>query len=178
MLRTSFLYALGVYTKWVLLLMYYVTVDLTYFDPTLNLKIRKRLGLFFIVWINFFLIFKKYLFIYLAASGPSCGMQDPRCGTRDPSLRRAGSPLWHVGFSLVAARAIELAGSVVAARGLSLWCVGSRARGLSCTTACGILAPQPEIKPTPPALEGKVLTTGPPGKSLGLISFKRSNPYS
>ena len=32
--------------------------------------------------------------------------------------------------------------------------------------ACGILAPWPGIKPTPPALEGEVLTTGPPGKSL------------
>ena len=28
-----------------------------------------------------------------------------------------------------------------------------------------ILAPQPGIKPIPPVLEGKVLTTGPPGKS-------------
>ena len=35
--------------------------------------------------------------------------------------------------------------------------------------ACGILAPQPGIEPTPPALEGKVLTTGPPGKSLNPI---------
>ena len=31
--------------------------------------------------------------------------------------------------------------------------------------ACRILAPQPGIEPTPPALEGKILTTGPPGKS-------------
>ena len=31
--------------------------------------------------------------------------------------------------------------------------------------ACGILAPQPGIKPTAPALEGDVLTTGLPGKS-------------
>ena len=31
---------------------------------------------------------------------------------------------------------------------------------------CGILPPQPGIKPTPSALEGEVLTTGPPGKSL------------
>ena len=31
--------------------------------------------------------------------------------------------------------------------------------------ACGILAPRPGIEPTPPALEGKVLTAGPPGKS-------------
>ena len=30
--------------------------------------------------------------------------------------------------------------------------------------ACGVLAPWPGIEPTPPALEGKVLTTGPPGK--------------
>ena len=32
--------------------------------------------------------------------------------------------------------------------------------------ACGIPAPWPGIKPTTPALEGEVLTTGPPGKSL------------
>ena len=32
--------------------------------------------------------------------------------------------------------------------------------------ACGILALRPGIKPTPPALKGEVLTTGPPGKSL------------
>ena len=32
--------------------------------------------------------------------------------------------------------------------------------------ACGILAPQPGIEPALPALEGEVLTTGPPGKSL------------
>ena len=32
--------------------------------------------------------------------------------------------------------------------------------------ACGILAPWPGIEPSPPALEGKVLTTGLPGKSL------------
>ena len=32
--------------------------------------------------------------------------------------------------------------------------------------ACGILAPQPGMEPTPHALEGKVLTTGLPGKSL------------
>ena len=29
--------------------------------------------------------------------------------------------------------------------------------------ACGILAPRPVIQPAPSALEGKVLTTGPPG---------------
>ena len=37
--------------------------------------------------------------------------------------------------------------------------------------ACGILAPLPGIKPTPPALEGKVLTTRPPRKSPPSLSF-------
>ena len=34
-------------------------------------------------------------------------------------------------------------------------------------TACGILAPRPGIEPTSPSLEGRFLTTGPRGKSLG-----------
>ena len=39
---------------------------------------------------------------------------------------------------------------------------------------CGFLAPQPGIKPTPPALEGEVLTTGlpeSPGKALTYCIF-------
>ena len=71
---------------------------------------------------------------------------------------------------------------------LQLWDAGSRARGLcslqhtgslvevrglSWPTACGILVPQPGIKPMSPALEGGFLTTGPPGKSLTTIFFKR-----
>ena len=35
--------------------------------------------------------------------------------------------------------------------------------------ACGILVPWPGIEPAPPALEGKVLNTGPPGKSLQIL---------
>ena len=34
---------------------------------------------------------------------------------------------------------------------------------------CGILAPWPGFEPAPLALEGEVLTTGPPGKSLSSI---------
>ena len=34
--------------------------------------------------------------------------------------------------------------------------------------ACGVLAPWPGIEPLPPALEGEVLTTEPPEKSLEL----------
>ena len=45
---------------------------------------------------------------------------------------------------------------------LSLVAVAFR---LSCPEACGILAPEPGIKPVSPALEGRFLTTGPPGKS-------------
>ena len=39
---------------------------------------------------------------------------------------------------------------------------------------CGILAPQPGIEPATPALEGKVVTTGLPGKSweYGILLLK------
>ena len=51
---------------------------------------------------------------------------------------------------------------------LQLWRLRSGAHGLSsCPVACGILVPQPGIEPASPALEGRFLTTGPPGKSLG-----------
>ena len=39
---------------------------------------------------------------------------------------------------------------------------------------CGILAPRPGIEPASPALEGEVLTTGPPGKSLSSILLNNS----
>ena len=38
----------------------------------------------------------------------------------------------------------------------------------------GILAPRSGIEPTTPALEGKVSTTGPPGKSQGRITLDKS----
>ena len=49
------------------------------------------------------------------------------------------------------------------------------ALGLCCSMmfslSCGILVPQPGIKPASPALEGKFLITGPPGRSPFLIVF-------
>ena len=36
---------------------------------------------------------------------------------------------------------------------------------LSCPLAYGILIPRPGIEPVSPVLEGRFLTTGPPGKS-------------
>ena len=40
---------------------------------------------------------------------------------------------------------------------------------LSCPMACGILVPQPGIKPVTAALQGRFLTAEPPGKSLGWV---------
>ena len=47
---------------------------------------------------------------------------------------------------------------------------------LSFPVACGILVPRLGIKPESPALVGKFLTTGPPGRSLHLILINR-NPF-
>ena len=66
------------------------------------------------------------------------------------------------GLCIVAAH-----GLWIVARGLSF----AVAHGLSCSLACGILVPQPGIEFTCSALEGKFLTTGPPGKSLFTILF-------
>ena len=70
-------------------------------------------------------------------------------------------------------RTPEHSGSVVAVHRLSscgtraLECAGSvgAARRLSYPAACGIVVPPPGIEPMSPALEGRFLTTGPPGKS-------------
>ena len=63
---------------------------------------------------------------------------------------------------LVAALGIFIAADEVSSCAWALECMGSVvvARGLSCPAACGILAPQPGIKPTSPALQGGFLTTG------------------
>ena len=52
------------------------------------------------------------------------------------------------------------------------WLYGQEARGI-------LSPPQPGVKPTSPALEGKILTTGPPGKSLqqNLLSRILQNVY-
>ena len=48
--------------------------------------------------------------------------------------------------------------------------------GLLAMRLCEILAPQPRIEPTHLSLEGEVLTTGPPGKSL-LLTFYRHRAW-
>ena len=56
---------------------------------------------------------------------------------------------------------------------LSMRCLdsGCGALGLSCPMACGILVPWSGIKPASLALQGRFLTTGPPGKSLDSQHF-------
>ena len=66
---------------------------------------------------------------------------------------------------LVAALGIFVAAGEVSSCAWALECMGSVvvAWGLSCPAACGILAPQPGIKPTSPALQRGFLTTGHQG---------------
>ena len=43
--------------------------------------------------------------------------------------------------------------------------------GLHCPSVHGILVPQPGLEPTSPALQGRFLTTGPPGKFLRVTFY-------
>ena len=56
-------------------------------------------------------------------------------------------------------------------RDLLLWCTGSLvvARRFSCSTAHEILVPWPGIEPASRALQGKFLTSGPPGESHNAV---------
>ena len=57
--------------------------------------------------------------------------------------------------------------SVVAVRGLSICkALVVVVHRLHCSVAWGILVPWPEIELASPALQGRFLTSGPPGKSL------------
>ena len=86
-----------------------------------------------------FISLKKYVFVYLAASGLRCIIWVLSLWCTD---------------SLVAAHVLQSWGSVVAAH------------GFSCSVTCGILVPRPVIEPTSPALQGRFLTTGPPPEYL------------
>ena len=86
------------------------------------------------------------LSIYLAALGHSCSKHDLHCVVWDLLL-------WHTDC-LVVAHGPQSTQGVVALR-------------LSCSAACGILVPWSGIEPTSPALQGRFLTTGPPGTSHG-----------
>ena len=55
------------------------------------------------------------------------------------------------------------AGSLVVAWTQEFWCWAY------CPAARGILVPQPGLESIVPALEGRLLTSGPPGKSLEFV---------
>ena len=113
---------------------------------------------------NFLYVFK--LFVVVVALGLpcctrellcSCDAQAPHCGGFSWWGARA---LGHTSFSSCSSQAaLELSSVVVVYR-------------LSCPLACGILVPWPGIEPVSPAMAGRFLSTGPPGKSPGLITFK------
>ena len=89
--------------------------------------------------------------------------------------------LWHEDSSLQPHRLLsscglqapECLGSVVCSTGSLVETLGSLVSvcGLSCLTARGILVPRPGVKHIPPELEGRLLITGPPGKSWALLSI-------
>ena len=124
----------------------------------------------------FYLITLIYLFIYcyLAVSGVSCGTQDLHCVMWEISF-------WSMDSAVAECRLQSRWASAVAACRLSSGgtqapaLVGSVAAvpRLSCSAACGILAPQPGIEPVSPALQDRFFTTGPREKFL-LFYFKIS----
>ena len=119
----------------------------------------------------FFLVLKKFIhfiYLFLAALGLlCCARAFSSCGERglffvavhgllievasliaEHRLQACGLQQWLVG-SVVVARGLQSAGSVVAAH------------GLSCSKACGIFPDQCSMSPK---LAGRFLTTAPPGK--------------
>ena len=85
--------------------------------------------------------------MYLVTSGLYCGRRDRHCIKRNLSLCCTDALVGGV-------QAPGCSGSVVAVL------------RLNCSAVCGILVPQPGTEPASPALQGRFLTTGPPGKSL------------
>ena len=47
-------------------------------------------------------------------------------------------------------------------------------RGSSCSAACGILVPQPQIEPVSSALESGFLATGPAGTSQTQLYYSKN----
>ena len=72
----------------------------------------------------------------------------------------APSLLLYVVVPAVVGHGLQSAGPVVVAH------------RLSCPAACGTLVPQPGLEPVYPALAGRFLTTGPPGKSLWSVFYQ------
>ena len=106
----------------------------------------------FFFFFYFYFIFKLYIIILVL---PIIKMNPPQvymCSLFD----YVRSSLQHAGSVLCCARGLSGCGVCASA---------VVACGVSCSAACGILVSRPEIEPKSPALQGGVLTTGPPGMS-------------
>ena len=95
---------------------------------------------------------------FLAALSLACGLWRLHCCRWDLSL-------WRVDSS----HGTEFSGC-------GMWALCSVACGLSYYMPCCILVPQPGIELMAPALQGRFLTIGPPGKSR-VMYFKCSSVY-
>ena len=102
--------------------------------------------------------------------GFSCCWQNLPCCMWNFSLQPTGFPLAVAhGYTGFGAHRLSSCGI----RAFWLWCMGTGVRGsaavecrLSCPMSGGILVPQLGIKLRSPALEGRYITTMPPGNSL------------
>ena len=82
---------------------------------------------------------------------------------------RASLQLWSAGSRVPGLCSLQYTGSLVETLGSVV-----SVCGLGRLTAHGILIPQPGIKPIPPELAGRLLITGPPGKSRALLSINHT----
>ena len=80
---------------------------------------------------------------------------DLNCGTRDIHCAMLASAVAACSLSLIVAHGLQSMRASVAG-----------VHRLSCSKACEILVPRPGIKPSSPALQAGLLTSGPSGKSL------------
>ena len=138
---------------------------------------------------------KKYLIIYLVVLGHGCGSWDLHCGMSlsscgvslsgcGVSLSSCGVSLSSCGVSLSSCgmrlsscgMRLSSCGVCLSSCGVTLSSCGVQAlesvgsvvtvHRLSCPAACGILVPWLGMEPTFLSLEGRLLTSGPPGKSF------------
>ena len=128
---------------------------------------------FYPIYIHIY-IYLFYLFIYFwlrRVLVAACGVFIEAHGIFRCS---ESSLLWCAGFSLVAVHELLSSCDVLAPGRMrsvvcGTWALLLRRAGLIALWHVGILVPRPGIEPKSPALEGRFLTTGPPGKSLSNI---------
>ena len=124
---------------------------------------------------NFIFSLLAFYFLFLAALRVHCYTQAFSSCDKQALLSACNAQLFTAVTSLVAGHRLQGAGaSGVMAHRLSLQLdrehrlqsTGSvaAAHRLGCPVAFGILVPRPGIKPISPALAGRFLTTGSPGK--------------